>query len=114
MKWKEYEEEDVTTYLMTLRKVEDKGNWKTKHWVAIYGELPSKEAMDLSQDRLHELNWTFQIFWSILLKFGTESLHIMRLSKGGFCEDLCIQGHTLIKDVNVSFLLFPILVILFG
>jgi hypothetical protein len=37
----------------------------------------------------------------------------MQLSEGGFCEDVCIQGHTLSKDVNVTFLLFPILVILF-
>jgi len=38
----------------------------------------------------------------------------MRLSNGGFCEDLCIQGHALSKDVNVTFHLFPILVILLG
>jgi hypothetical protein len=33
---------------MTLRKREDTGNQKRKHWIALCGELALEETMDLS------------------------------------------------------------------
>jgi hypothetical protein len=32
---------------MSLRKREDIGNWKRKHWLTLCGELTLEEAMDL-------------------------------------------------------------------
>jgi hypothetical protein len=42
------EEEDVSSYWMTLRKRECTGNWKGKHKMAVSAELALEEAMDLS------------------------------------------------------------------
>jgi hypothetical protein len=33
---------------MTLRKREDTGNWKKKHWIALCAEFALEKAMDLS------------------------------------------------------------------
>jgi hypothetical protein len=33
------EEEDVSNYYMTLRKVEGSRSWKIKRWIALYREL---------------------------------------------------------------------------
>jgi hypothetical protein len=49
----EDQEEDVSTYWMTLRETEDTGIRKRKHEIALRGQLTSEQAMDLSQDRLH-------------------------------------------------------------
>jgi hypothetical protein len=38
-KWWEEEKEDVSSYWMTLRKREDKGNWKWKHYIALCWEF---------------------------------------------------------------------------
>jgi hypothetical protein len=37
---------------MTLRKCEDTGNRKRKHYIALCGELALEEAVDVSQDGL--------------------------------------------------------------
>jgi hypothetical protein len=42
------EEENVSSYRMTLRKRQDTGNCKRKHWIALYGEQTVEKAMDLS------------------------------------------------------------------
>ena len=47
-KWREDEEEYVSNYWMTLRKWQDTGNWKTKHYLVPCGESALEEAMDLS------------------------------------------------------------------
>jgi hypothetical protein len=47
-KWQEDKEEDVSSYLMTLRKREDARNWKRKHWIALFGELSVEKDVDLS------------------------------------------------------------------
>jgi hypothetical protein len=49
---KEDEEEEVSSYRVTLRKSEDTGIWKRKHYKAISVELPLEDVMDLSQNRL--------------------------------------------------------------
>ena len=46
----EDEEEDVSSYYMTLRKGEDTGNWKIEHYMALCGELALEEATDLSSE----------------------------------------------------------------
>ena len=47
---------------MTLRKGEGTGNCKSKHWIALYGELALEEAMDLSKTdyRMNELERCFR------------------------------------------------------
>jgi len=47
IEWWEDEEEDVSSYRVTLMKWEDTGNWKRKHRTALCGELALEEAMDL-------------------------------------------------------------------
>jgi hypothetical protein len=42
---------DVSSYRTTLRKSEDTGNRKRKHYIKRRGELALEEAMDLSSDR---------------------------------------------------------------
>jgi hypothetical protein len=42
------EEEDVSSYWITLMKGEDTGHLRGKHWIALFGELSLEEAMDLS------------------------------------------------------------------
>jgi hypothetical protein len=42
------EDEEVSSYWMTLRNRDDAENWKKEHWM----EIAVEEAMDLSQDRL--------------------------------------------------------------
>jgi hypothetical protein len=37
----------VSSYRMTARKPEDVGNGKGKYQIALYGELPLQESMDL-------------------------------------------------------------------
>jgi hypothetical protein len=44
----EGEEEDVSSYGMTLKKQEDNGNRKSKHWVELYRTLFLKKDMDVS------------------------------------------------------------------
>jgi hypothetical protein len=39
---------------MTLRKLEDTGNCKRKHCIALCGELVLEEAMNLSLERLSD------------------------------------------------------------
>ena len=53
-KWWEGKEEDVSSYWITLRKLEDIVNWKRKHYIALPGELALEEAVDLSQDKTTE------------------------------------------------------------
>ena len=48
----EDEEEDVSSYWMTLRKGQDIGKWKGDHWLALYGELAMEADMELCIDRL--------------------------------------------------------------
>jgi len=50
--WHEDEEEDVRSYWINLRKREDIGHWKRRHWIALCGELALEVAMDQSPDRL--------------------------------------------------------------
>ena len=38
-RWWEDKKEDVSSYWLTLRKLEDAGNWKRKHKIALYEEL---------------------------------------------------------------------------
>jgi len=40
---------------MTLRKSEDTGIWKRKHYKAISEKLPLKDVMDLSRNRLRRI-----------------------------------------------------------
>jgi len=53
---REDEEEGVSSYGMTLRKREDFGNWKRKHWIALCRELALCDAMGLSYDR-PQIEW---------------------------------------------------------
>jgi len=48
---KEDDEEDVSSYGVTLRQREGTGSWKRKYYIALYGELDLQEAVDLSLDR---------------------------------------------------------------
>ena len=48
----EYEEEDVSSYWMTLTKQMDTGNWNRKRYIALCGELALEEAVNMSYDRL--------------------------------------------------------------
>jgi hypothetical protein len=50
-KWREDEDEDVSSYLMTLK--EKRGYWKLKEeaLVALCGKLALEESVDLSYDR---------------------------------------------------------------
>jgi DNA phosphorothioation-dependent restriction protein DptG len=50
----EDEEENTSSYWMILRKREDAVNLKTKHYIALCGELALEETMDLSYDRLQD------------------------------------------------------------
>jgi len=50
--WHEDEEEDVRSYWIILRKREDIGYWKRRHWIALWWELALEVAIDLSPDRL--------------------------------------------------------------
>jgi hypothetical protein len=40
-------EAGVSSYWTTLRKREDTGNGKRKHWIAAYGEVAFEEDTDL-------------------------------------------------------------------
>jgi hypothetical protein len=42
------EEEDLSSYIMTLRKLEDNEVLKMEHYIALSGGLALEEAMDLS------------------------------------------------------------------
>jgi hypothetical protein len=49
--WREDEEEDISSYWMTLRKREDTGNWKRTHrwysvWKSLWKRLPTCRATD--------------------------------------------------------------------
>jgi hypothetical protein len=46
---REDEEEDVSSYWMTVGKLEEIGSWKGKHLISRSGELALEEAMDLSK-----------------------------------------------------------------
>ena len=46
------EEENVSCPCMTLRKTEETGIWKRKHYNTLSGELTLEQVMDLFQDRL--------------------------------------------------------------
>jgi len=46
----EDDEEDVSSYWMNLRKINDTVNWNTKHDMAHYGELALEESTDPSRD----------------------------------------------------------------
>jgi hypothetical protein len=48
LKLQEDEEEDVGSYWIALRKGEDIPISRRKLWIALYGELALKEALDLS------------------------------------------------------------------
>jgi hypothetical protein len=48
-KGREGEEEDVSSYWMTLRKAEYTGNWKWKHYTAFFVWLASKKVMVMMQ-----------------------------------------------------------------
>ena len=54
MKWQEDEEEDVSSYWMTLREGESTRNWKNKHYTALCEKLNLEEAMELF--KIHYLN----------------------------------------------------------
>jgi hypothetical protein len=43
----EEKEEDNSHFGMKLRRWEDTGNWKRKHYIALSGEFTLEEAMDL-------------------------------------------------------------------
>ena len=72
-KWREDEEEDVSSYWMTLMKGEDTRNWKRKHQNAFCGEVALEEAMNLLRDRLHDVDddsdglWAHQASYPIFL-----------------------------------------------
>ena len=51
-KWWEDEEEDLSSYWMTLMKRKDTGNWTREHHIALCGEFSLEEALDLAEDRL--------------------------------------------------------------
>jgi hypothetical protein len=48
---KEDEEEEVSSYRMTLRKSEDTGIWKRRQYKAISEELLLEDVKHLSQNR---------------------------------------------------------------
>jgi len=48
---REDKEKDVSSYWMNVRKREDTGNWKRKHYIVIWG-IRLEDTMDLSLDRL--------------------------------------------------------------
>ena len=53
-KWNEQddEEEDVSSYFMTVRKSEGTGILKRNHRIAVCGQFNFQQAVDLSQDKL--------------------------------------------------------------
>jgi hypothetical protein len=51
-KRREDSEEDVSSYWIILRKRDDTGIEKTKHLIALCGELALTETVDLLYDRL--------------------------------------------------------------
>jgi len=46
LKRREDEEEDVSSNWMSFRKLENSGNWKRKHEIALCGELVWKRLWD--------------------------------------------------------------------
>jgi hypothetical protein len=65
---------------MILRKRENTGNLKRKHWIALCGELGLEGTMDVSSERDYEMNeWMYeyrnerivrgQVFTEIIDKF---------------------------------------------
>jgi hypothetical protein len=46
-RWED-EEEEVSSYLMTLNKQEDTGNFKQTHWIAVSRELALEILVDFS------------------------------------------------------------------
>jgi hypothetical protein len=52
-----YREHPWTSYLMSLRKHEDAGNWKDKHWLSLSAEFALEEAIDPLWDRLRKNNY---------------------------------------------------------
>jgi hypothetical protein len=54
LKQRHKEREDDEQDLMFLRKREDPGIWNRKKQTTLFRELTLEEAMDLSQDRLHD------------------------------------------------------------
>jgi len=47
--WREEDEEDVNSYWITLRKGDNTGNGKWKHYIALCGELALDDTTDLFQ-----------------------------------------------------------------
>jgi hypothetical protein len=44
----------ISCYWMPLRKREDPGNWKRKHYIALSGEIVLEDVVDVSYDRLRD------------------------------------------------------------
>ena len=70
--WQEDEEEDVRSYWMTLRTVEDTLIWKRRLWIALCGGIVLEEALDPSSDRLLNNNINFAAFqknnvWTLIV-----------------------------------------------
>ena len=53
-KWREYKEEKVRSYWMTLRTEEDTLIWRRKLWITIFGGIVLEEALNLSSGRLQD------------------------------------------------------------
>jgi len=55
-KWREDEEQDASSYSVTLRKIEVTGNWKRNHYITLCGELALEEAIDDDDDNTNNNN----------------------------------------------------------
>jgi hypothetical protein len=53
------EEEDVSSYWMTLKKWEGTGNWRRKHWIALFWELTLERVIK----RLKADYWWWWWWW---------------------------------------------------
>ena len=64
-KGREEVEEDVSSYLIALRKREDTGIWKRKHYIPFNGELGLEENANLSQDIVQWLGLEEWAVWNV-------------------------------------------------
>jgi hypothetical protein len=91
MKWREDEEENVSSYWMTLRKGEDSGNRKRKHKMALCVELTLEEALANYQQR--------PSYWA--------GIHFGHM----FCS-WAPEGDTCLRCLNVSFQVHALYIII--
>ena len=71
--WREDEDEDIRSYWMNVRKWEDTGYWKRKHWLAPCGEFGLDKAVDLPQSRLRDDNDDDNV-----ILVGIQSLNLLK------------------------------------